>query len=122
MNSPLLSASSTSRMDADIPKEEETALRLLNFGQESVDMLHSISSVFSETVDRAEVWIDRLRLRPPETHLEDQPIQLPSIHTLDQALQHPYAPPDIQLGHIQPHPHHHHQQLHHHQPSMDIIE
>lgn len=102
-------------MDADIPKEEETALRLLNFGQESVDMLHSISSVFSETVDRAEVWIDRLRLRPPENHLDDQPIQLPSIHTLDQALQHPYAPPDIQLGH----PHHH---LHHHQQQMDIIE
>ncbi|KAI9320717.1 transcription factor Opi1-domain-containing protein [Dichotomocladium elegans] len=41
--------------------EERTALRLLNFGQESVDMLQSVSVVFSDTVDRAELWLDRLR-------------------------------------------------------------
>ncbi|KAL0097640.1 transcription factor Opi1-domain-containing protein [Phycomyces blakesleeanus] len=43
-------------------RQEETAIRLLTFGQESVDMLQSISSVFSETVERAELWLDRLRL------------------------------------------------------------
>ncbi|KAI8337522.1 transcription factor Opi1-domain-containing protein [Chlamydoabsidia padenii] len=107
MASPRLSAR-MDQQDFERPKEEETALRLLNFGQESVDMLHSISSIFSETVERAELWIDRLRLRPPESNLEDQPIQLPSIHTLDQTLQHSYGlPADM-----------HHQR----QKQMDIIE
>ncbi|ORZ12348.1 transcription factor Opi1-domain-containing protein [Absidia repens] len=99
--SPMLSASSSSTtatnaskrsMDgremhhSELPKHEETALRLLNFGQESVEMLGSISDVFSGTVDRAELWLDRLRLRPPEHIVDDPSIQLPPIHTLDPNL------------------------------------
>ncbi|KAJ8660215.1 hypothetical protein O0I10_004075 [Lichtheimia ornata] len=41
--------------------QEQTAIRLLTFGQESVDMLQSVSVVFSDTVDRAELWLDKLR-------------------------------------------------------------
>lgn len=41
--------------------QEQTAIRLLSFGQESVDMLQSVSVVFSDTVDRAELWLDKLR-------------------------------------------------------------
>ncbi|ORX60561.1 hypothetical protein DM01DRAFT_1404807 [Hesseltinella vesiculosa] len=40
----------------DRPKQEDAAVRLLNFGQESVDMLQSVSNVFSDTVTRAEAW------------------------------------------------------------------
>jgi hypothetical protein len=43
---------------------DEAALRLLSFGQESVEMLQSVSTVFSDTVDRAELWIDRLKMVP----------------------------------------------------------
>ncbi|KAI9359032.1 transcription factor Opi1-domain-containing protein [Pilaira anomala] len=46
------------------PKQEEATLKLLAFGQESVEMLHSVSTVFSDTVDRAELWIDRLKMVP----------------------------------------------------------
>ncbi|KAI8084957.1 transcription factor Opi1-domain-containing protein [Halteromyces radiatus] len=106
--SPMMSASSpmnttttartinTKEQDVNSPKHEETAIRLLNFGQESVDMLQSISSVFSETVDRAELWLDRLRLRPHENKQDsiinndhtNRPIQLPPIHTLDPSKNH----------------------------------
>ncbi|KAI9004907.1 transcription factor Opi1-domain-containing protein [Phycomyces nitens] len=75
-------------------RQEETAIRLLTFGQESVDMLQSISSVFSETVERAELWLDRLRLvRVPGISAAEQDdkrtendldsVRLPPIRTLD---------------------------------------
>jgi hypothetical protein len=52
-------------MDSTINnKQEEAAIRLLSFGQESVEMLNSVSTVFSDTVDRAELWIDRLKMVP----------------------------------------------------------
>jgi hypothetical protein len=41
-------------------QEEDTSAKLLNFGGESVEMLQSVSSVFSDTVDRADLWLDRL--------------------------------------------------------------
>ncbi|KAI8073001.1 transcription factor Opi1-domain-containing protein [Gongronella butleri] len=72
-------------VDDRAPKHEESAMRLLNFGQESVDMLQSVSTVFSDTVDRAHLWIERLRLHPPAQH-HDEHIQLPPIHTLDTPL------------------------------------
>lgn len=73
--------------------QEEKAIRLLAFGQESVDMLQSVSTVFSDTVDRAEIWLERLRSvrggnnteRPEEiTHrcLEES-VQLPPIRNLN---------------------------------------
>ncbi|KAI9307987.1 transcription factor Opi1-domain-containing protein [Cunninghamella echinulata] len=89
MASPILTASQRNDIireedDGTLPKNEETAIRLLNFGQESIDMLHSISTVFSDSVDRAELWIDKLRLRPVDHPIdEDQHIKLPPIHTLD---------------------------------------
>lgn len=61
-NSPLLTPR-TIHTNYD-PKQEEAAIKLLSFGQESVEMLHSVSSVFSDTVDRAELWIDRLKMVP----------------------------------------------------------
>ncbi|KAI8336760.1 transcription factor Opi1-domain-containing protein, partial [Chlamydoabsidia padenii] len=41
---------------------EETSIKLLNFGSESVEMLQSVSTVFSDTVDRADLWLDRLQM------------------------------------------------------------
>jgi hypothetical protein len=55
-------------------------------------MLHSVSSVFSDTVDRAELWIDRLKMVPgmSKTHsndddmlLDGESLKLPPIRTLD---------------------------------------
>ncbi|KAI8080939.1 transcription factor Opi1-domain-containing protein, partial [Thamnidium elegans] len=40
----------------------ETSIRLLNFGTESVEMIQSVSHVFSDTVERAELWLNRLRV------------------------------------------------------------
>ncbi|KAI9318969.1 transcription factor Opi1-domain-containing protein [Dichotomocladium elegans] len=39
---------------------QEASIKLLNFGGESIEMLQSVSDVFSDTVDRAELWLDRL--------------------------------------------------------------
>ncbi|CEP11102.1 hypothetical protein [Parasitella parasitica] len=74
-------------------KQEEAAVKLLEFGQESVNMLNSVSTVFSDTVDRAEVWIERLKRVPgmnnntsniSENNDKDMgSIRLPPIRTLD---------------------------------------
>lgn len=40
---------------------QETAIKLMTFGNESVEMLHGVAGVFGDTVDRAELWLDRLR-------------------------------------------------------------
>ncbi|ORZ20439.1 transcription factor Opi1-domain-containing protein [Absidia repens] len=42
------------------PHVQETSVKLLNFGSESVEMLQSVSTVFSSTIDRADTWLDRL--------------------------------------------------------------
>lgn len=41
---------------------QETSVKLLNFGAESVEMIQSVSHVFSDTIDRAELWLNRLRV------------------------------------------------------------
>lgn len=41
---------------------QETSVKLLNFGAESVEMIQSVSHVFSDTIDRAELWLSRLRV------------------------------------------------------------
>ncbi|KAI8061033.1 transcription factor Opi1-domain-containing protein [Gongronella butleri] len=40
----------------------ETSMKLLNFGGESIEMLDSVSTVFSDSIYRAEVWLDRLSI------------------------------------------------------------
>ncbi|KAI8641340.1 transcription factor Opi1 [Parasitella parasitica] len=74
-------------------KQEEAAVKLLEFGQESVNMLNSVSTVFSDTVERAEIWIERLKRVPgmnsstPTTAGNNDNgmdgIRLPPIRTLD---------------------------------------
>lgn len=81
------------------PKQEEATLKLLAFGQESVEMLQSVSTVFSDTVDRAELWIDRLKMVPGmssnksaavnETDLltlNGESVRLPPIRNLENNL------------------------------------
>ncbi|KAI9274284.1 transcription factor Opi1-domain-containing protein [Phascolomyces articulosus] len=51
----------TSNNPAEDPQLHETSIKLLNFGGESIEMLQSVSDVFSDTVDRADLWLDRLR-------------------------------------------------------------
>ncbi|KAI8330717.1 transcription factor Opi1-domain-containing protein [Chlamydoabsidia padenii] len=47
----------------DIPDHvKETSIKLLNFGGEAVEMLEEVETVFYDTIDRAEVWLDRLRV------------------------------------------------------------
>ncbi|KAI9469726.1 MAG: transcription factor Opi1-domain-containing protein [Benjaminiella poitrasii] len=41
---------------------QETSIKLLNFGGESIEMIHSVSDVFSDTIERAELWLERLRV------------------------------------------------------------
>lgn len=40
----------------------ETSIKLLDFGGESIVMLKSVSNVFSDTIERAELWIKRLKV------------------------------------------------------------
>ncbi|KAL1928802.1 hypothetical protein VTP01DRAFT_2588 [Rhizomucor pusillus] len=40
----------------------ETSIKLLTFGDESIEMLRSVSTVFSDTIERAELWLQRLRV------------------------------------------------------------
>ncbi|GAA5985186.1 hypothetical protein JCM5350_004263 [Sporobolomyces pararoseus] len=41
---------------------EEAADRVLTFAVESLDMLRSVASIFGESVEKAEAWIERLRI------------------------------------------------------------
>ncbi|CAO3657344.1 unnamed protein product [Mucor hiemalis] len=56
--------------------QEDVALRLLAFGQESTDMLGSIQNVFDDTIQRAESWLERLRMINPYSSN-----QLPPVNT-----------------------------------------
>ncbi|CAO3694016.1 unnamed protein product [Umbelopsis ramanniana] len=40
----------------------ETAIKLMNFGTESVEMLNGVEAVFGDTVERAESWLGALRV------------------------------------------------------------
>ncbi|KAI8079394.1 transcription factor Opi1-domain-containing protein [Thamnidium elegans] len=53
--------------------QEDVALRLLSFGQESTEMLGSIHNVFDDTIQRAESWLERLRMINPMTYTNTQP-------------------------------------------------
>lgn len=59
--------------------QEEVALRLLAFGQESTEMLTSIHTIFDDTVQRAESWLERLRVLNPMSYNSNNSnsIQLP---------------------------------------------
>lgn len=57
-------------------RQEDVALRLLAFGQESTDMLTSIHTVFDDTIQRAESWLERLRMINPMSSSRNN-IQLP---------------------------------------------
>jgi Transcription factor Opi1 len=74
---------------------QEAAVRLLQLGGESVEMLHSVSGVFSDTIDRAELWLDRLRtvkmssagnedMKLPALKADEDysNISLPSLHSV----------------------------------------
>lgn len=94
-----MSNSSLQSLDSSNNKQEEAAIRLLSFGQESVEMLNSVSTVFSDTVDRAELWIDRLKMVPglnkgssanvvgengdQDMTLNGESVKLPPIRTLN---------------------------------------
>ncbi|KAI8996954.1 transcription factor Opi1-domain-containing protein [Pilobolus umbonatus] len=61
-------------------KGQDVALRLLAFGQESTEMLGSIHSVFDETIQRAENWLERLRMINPISSNPSTPTSsLPTI-------------------------------------------
>ncbi|KAI8982960.1 transcription factor Opi1-domain-containing protein [Pilobolus umbonatus] len=74
------------RQSVSANNKQEAAIRLLSFGQESLDMLNSVSVVFSDTVDRAELWIDRLKMVPGINSSKDsneESVRLPPIRTLN---------------------------------------
>ncbi|GAA5935262.1 hypothetical protein JCM3775_007251 [Rhodotorula graminis] len=48
--------------DPALRPTEEAADRILTFAVESLDMLRSVTGIFSESVERAETWIERLRI------------------------------------------------------------
>ena len=66
---------------AEDPQLHETSIKLLNFGGESIEMLQSVSDVFSDTVDRADLWLDRLRVMgvaSTSNTTEQEPSSFPS--------------------------------------------
>ncbi|BGP36344.1 transcriptional regulator opi1 [Rhodotorula kratochvilovae] len=48
--------------DPALRPTEEAADRILTFAVESLDMLRSVTGIFGESVERAEAWIERLRV------------------------------------------------------------
>lgn len=87
MSSPLVRNGCTSSISSNgssIDKHEDTAYRLLNFGEESIEMLKSVSIVFSDTISRAELWIDRIKAVPGISRERNEDyITLPPIRSLD---------------------------------------
>ncbi|THH06644.1 hypothetical protein EW145_g3941 [Phellinidium pouzarii] len=58
----------------------QAAQRLLTLATESLDMMRSVNGVFKESLDRADTWVDRLRVigiqrqEDPENSLDDLPL------------------------------------------------
>ncbi|GAA6036008.1 hypothetical protein JCM8097_005212 [Rhodosporidiobolus ruineniae] len=48
--------------DLHLSPTEEAADRVLTFAVESLDMLRTVTSIFGESVEKAEAWIERLRI------------------------------------------------------------
>ncbi|KAI8888339.1 hypothetical protein K501DRAFT_173473 [Backusella circina FSU 941] len=74
------SALNTDDNDNTDNKNQEDALRLLTFGQESTDMLQSIHSIFQDTIQRAESWLEKLKLLKSTDNNEDNEL----IHNMNQ--------------------------------------
>ncbi|KAG1322921.1 hypothetical protein G6F62_009965 [Rhizopus arrhizus] len=56
---------------------QETSIKLLSFGSESIEMIQSVAHVFSDTIDRAELWLSRLSVvSGSQKKTEDQPMDL----------------------------------------------
>ncbi|EIE82634.1 hypothetical protein G6F55_011892 [Rhizopus delemar] len=56
---------------------QETSIKLLNFGGESIEMIQSVAHVFSDTIDRAELWLSRLSVvSGSQKKREDQAMDL----------------------------------------------
>jgi hypothetical protein len=56
---------------------QETSIKLLSFGSESIEMIQSVAHVFSDTIDRAELWLSRLSVvSGSQKKSEDQPMDL----------------------------------------------
>ncbi|KAI9280077.1 transcription factor Opi1-domain-containing protein [Sporodiniella umbellata] len=53
----------------------ETSMNVLNFGGESIEMIQSVAHVFSDTVERAELWLSRLSV--VSSHKKNQERSLP---------------------------------------------
>lgn len=54
--------STASPSAAPTDSHHDTSIRLLNFGGESIEMIQSVALVFSDTIERAELWLNRLRV------------------------------------------------------------
>lgn len=62
-----------SQAEQDAQPLHETSIKLLDFGGESIVMLKSVSIVFSDTIERAELWLKRLKVvgvHPTSTTME----------------------------------------------------
>ncbi|KAI8366776.1 transcription factor Opi1-domain-containing protein [Radiomyces spectabilis] len=57
---------------------QETSIKLLNLGGESIEMLESIAAVFSDTIERAEYWLHCLRgvVIPARERVNPTPMEL----------------------------------------------
>lgn len=62
MSSPLLGPSSPSlSASGHSYYVQDNAQKIMTLAGESVDMLRSVSNIFSDTIERAEGWLERLR-------------------------------------------------------------
>lgn len=59
LNSSAAASPSITPADSHI---HDTSMKLLNFGGESIEMIQSVALVFSDTIERAELWLNRLRV------------------------------------------------------------
>ncbi|CAO3618405.1 unnamed protein product [Cunninghamella blakesleeana] len=88
--SPVTSPSLGPQSNQTSPEVQDGSIKLLNFGSESVEMLQSVSNVFSDTIDRAELWLDRLhavgmtRRSTPSTKKTVNANNEPSMETIQE--------------------------------------
>ncbi|GAA6002818.1 hypothetical protein JCM10207_007697 [Rhodosporidiobolus poonsookiae] len=72
---------------AELSPTEEAADRVLTFAVESLEMLRTVTGIFGESVEKAEAWIERLRI----VGLDRQRQRQAAFAAASQQQQHPYA-------------------------------
>ncbi|GAA5828134.1 hypothetical protein JCM11251_002605 [Rhodosporidiobolus azoricus] len=79
--------------DGEMSPTEEAADRVLTFAVESLEMLRSVTGIFGESVEKAEAWIERLRIVGLDRQRQRQAAAAAAGEHARQQQQHPFPLP-----------------------------